>query len=198
MRDCFGGAGQTCTSSERLYVHAAVADRFRAELLARMARLRLGWTRDGSVDVGSLVSPEQLDRVMAHVEDARARGARVLAGGRARPDVGPAFMEPTVLADVPDGARCRTEETFGPVVVLTEVGSDAEALAAMNDTEAGLMASVWSRDVSRARASRPGSAPGPSSSTRCTCSRGARSPRPSGAWAPAATAGATAARASTR
>ncbi len=151
VRDCFGGAGQTCTSTERLYVHAAVADRFRAELVARVARLRLGWTRDGTVDVGSLVSPEHLDRVMAHVDDARSRGARVLVGGRARPDVGPSFMEPTVLEDVPDGARCRTEETFGPLVVLTVVGSDEEALAAVDDTGTGLMASIWSRDVPRAQ-----------------------------------------------
>ncbi|WP_340295742.1 succinic semialdehyde dehydrogenase, partial [Aquipuribacter hungaricus] len=151
VRDCFGGAGQTCTSSERLYVHADVASRFRAELLRRLAQLRLGWTRDGTVDMGSLVSPEHLARVLEHVQDAVDRGATVLAGGRARPDLGPSFMEPTVLADVPDGARCRTEETFGPVVVLTEVASDEEALAAVGATTTGLMASVWSRDVRRAQ-----------------------------------------------
>jgi len=151
VRDCFGGAGQTCTSSERLYVHADVAERFRTELLARLARLRLGWTRDGSVDMGSLVSPDHLASVMRHVDDALVRGATVLAGGRTRPDLGPAFMEPTVLADVPSGALCRTEETFGPLVVLTEVASDDEALAAMVDTPGGLMASIWSRDVRRAQ-----------------------------------------------
>ena len=151
VRDCFDGAGQACTSSERLYVHVDVAEEFRTELLARLSRLRLGWTRDGSVDMGSLVSPQHLATVLAHVQDARDRGARVLAGGRARPDLGPAFMEPTVLGDVPAGARCRTEETFGPLVVLTQVHSDEEALAAMNDTSTGLMASVFSRDVRRAQ-----------------------------------------------
>lgn len=121
VRDCFGGAGQTCTSSERLYVHAAVAQQFREAFLARLSRVRLGWTRDHSADLGSLVSPEHLQRVLDHVQDARARGARVLAGGRARPDLGPSFLEPTVLADVPPCARCLSEETFGPVVVLHEV-----------------------------------------------------------------------------
>lgn len=151
LRDCFGGAGQTCTSTERLYVHADVADAFREELLRGVARLRLGWTRDGQVDVGSLVSPEHLATVLSRVDDAVARGARVLAGGSARVDLGPTFMSPTVLADVPEGARCLREETFGPVVALQVVPGDEEAVAAMNDTETGLMASVWSRDVPRAQ-----------------------------------------------
>jgi succinate-semialdehyde dehydrogenase / glutarate-semialdehyde dehydrogenase len=151
VRDCFGSAGQTCTSSERLYVHADIADAFRDALVDRVRRIRLGWTRDHTVDMGSLVSPEHLAEVLAHVDDATARGARVLHGGTARPDLGPTFMTPTVLADVPEGARCLTEETFGPVVVLQQVGSDEEALAAMNDTPTGLMASIWSRDVARAQ-----------------------------------------------
>lgn len=152
VRDCFGAAGQTCTSSERLYVHADVAEAFRDAFVDRVRRLRLGWTRDHTVDMGSLVSPEHLAEVLAHVEDATARGARVLHGGAARPDLGPTFMEPTVLADVPAGARCLREEVFGPVVVVQEVGSEAEALAAINDTPTGLMASIWSRDVRRAQA----------------------------------------------
>lgn len=151
VRDCFGAAGQTCTSSERLYVHADVADAFRDAFVERVSRLRLGWTRDHTVDMGSLVSPEHLAQVLAHVEDATARGARVLHGGAARPDLGPTFVEPTVLADVPDGASCLREETFGPVVVLQQVDDDEAALAAINDTPSGLMASIWSRDVDRAQ-----------------------------------------------
>ena len=199
VRDCFGGAGQTCTSSERLYVHAAVAEQFRAELLARVSRLRLGWTRDGSVDVGSLVSPEHLDRVMAHVEDARARGAQVLAGGRARPDVGPAFMEPTVLADVPAGALCRTEETFGPRG-RAHRGRLRRRGARGHERHRGRP--HGQRLVPRRRPAPAAwprrSGPARSSSTRCTCSRGGRSPPRSAAPGPAATAGATAARGCTR
>lgn len=152
VRDCFAGAGQTCTSSERLYVHRDVAQEFRQAFVARVEALRLGWTRDHTTDMGSLVSPEHLATVLAHVQDAVDRGATVVTGGAARPDLGPAFVQPTVLADVPEGARCLREETFGPLVVLHEVADDEEALAAMNDTETGLMASVFSRDVRRAQA----------------------------------------------
>ncbi|MGJ7440158.1 succinic semialdehyde dehydrogenase [Aquipuribacter sp. MA13-6] len=152
VRDCFGGAGQTCTSSERVYVHADVAERFTRAFVARTEALRLGWRRDHEVDLGSLVSPEHVRHVLAHVHDATDRGARVLTGGTARPDLGPSFMAPTVLADVPPEARCAREETFGPLVSLRVVSDDEAALAAMNDTDAGLMASIWSRDVARAQA----------------------------------------------
>lgn len=152
VRDCFGGAGQTCTSSERLYVHADVAEEFTRAFVAGTEALRLGWRLDHQVDLGSLVSPEHVARVLAHVHDATDRGARVLTGGVARPDLGPSFMAPTVLAGVPPDARCAREETFGPLVSLRVVADDEAALAAMNDTDAGLMASVWSRDVARAQA----------------------------------------------
>ena len=151
VRDCFGGAGQTCTSTERLFVHEQVVERFTAAFLARVRALRLGFSHDFEHDMGSLVSPEHLEGVLEHVRDAVEQGARVLTGGRARPDLGPAFLEPTVLTDVPDTARCAREETFGPVVSLRTVRSDTEALALVNATETGLMASVWSRDVRRAQ-----------------------------------------------
>lgn len=151
VRDCFTGAGQACTSTERLYVHEAVADAFERAFLPRVGALRLGWAADFSTDMGSLVSPEHAEKVLAHVDDAVGRGARLLAGGRARPDLGPCFVEPTVLADVPEGARCAREETFGPVVALARVDSDEHALALMNDTDGGLMASIWSRDIRRAQ-----------------------------------------------
>ncbi|WP_336920784.1 succinic semialdehyde dehydrogenase [Aquipuribacter sp. SD81] len=151
VRDCFGGAGQTCTATERLYVHAAVADHFERAFLARTRALRLGSRRDHFTDMGGLVSPAQRERVLGHVEDAVARGARVLTGGRARDDVGPAAMEPTVLTDVPADARAATEETFGPVVALTVVRDDEDAVTRMSDHPSGLAAALWTTDAGRAR-----------------------------------------------
>jgi len=86
-----------------------------------------------------------------HVADAVAQGARVLAGGKLRPDIGPLFFEPTVLADVRPGMRCHAEETFGPVVSVYAVGSEDEAVARANDTTYGLNASVWTRNAARGR-----------------------------------------------
>lgn len=151
VRACFSSTGQLCVSMERLVVHEAIADAFLAELLPLVRALRLGAALDYSADVGSLTSPAQLDRVRGHVEDSVAQGARVLAGGRHRPDVGPLFYEPTVLDDVPPDAPVVTEETFGPVVMVTRVRDDEHAVAVVNGTDLGLNASVWSRDVARAR-----------------------------------------------
>ena len=103
-------------------------------------------------EVGALASQDQLDKVRAHVDDAVAKGARVVAGGRHRPDVGELFYEPTVLAGVtPDMALYR-EETFGPVVAVYPVASDDEAVAQVNDTEYGLNASVYCGDTDRGKA----------------------------------------------
>ena len=101
-------------------------------------------------DMGCLVSRAQLDRVTAHVEDAVAQGARVLTGGRPRPDLGPLVHEPTVLEGVRPGMDCFAEETFGPVVALYLFAGEEEAVALANDGDYGLNASVYSRDTRRA------------------------------------------------
>lgn len=146
VRDCFSNAGQVCVSMERIVLHRSIADTFLDRFLALTERLRLGAALDYSVDLGCLVSDEQMARVRDHVDDAVAKGARVLTGGQPRPDAGPLFFAPTVLADVPADAACYGQETFGPVVVVHRVVSDAEAIALINNTEYGLSASVWSRD----------------------------------------------------
>jgi succinate-semialdehyde dehydrogenase/glutarate-semialdehyde dehydrogenase len=102
--------------------------------------------------MGSLTSAAQLATVVEHVEDAVGHGATVLAGAVQRTDLGPWFYEPTILTDVPDEARLAREETFGPVVSIYRVASDDEAVAAMNDSDLGLNASIWTADARRGAA----------------------------------------------
>ena len=152
VRGCFDSAGQLCVSTERLFVADEVYDAFVDRFLRRVQATRLSAALDFGGDMGSLVSEQQLDTVRAHVADAVAQGATVLAGGNARPDVGPLFFEPTVLAGVTPAMTCYGTETFGPVVAVHRFGSDDDAVARANEGSYGLNASVWSRDVCRARA----------------------------------------------
>lgn len=148
----FANTGQMCIHIERIHVHTDVYDEFRAELVEAVDSLALGNSYDYSCDIGSLTSPEQLETVVAHIQDAVAQGAHVLVGGKARPDVGPLFHEPTVLEGVAAGMRVHTEETFGPVVSLHRFSSDDEAVEQANRGTYGLSASVWSKDVKDAEA----------------------------------------------
>jgi len=143
VRACFSNAGQLCISIERLYVERSVAQEFTEKFTAAVRAASLGAAYDFSADIGSLISPVQLETVSKHVADAVSKGATVLAGGKARPDVGPLFFEPTVLSGVTDEMECGREETFGPLVSIYPVTDVEEAIARANDTEYGLNASVW-------------------------------------------------------
>ncbi|MGW8797856.1 succinic semialdehyde dehydrogenase [Streptomyces sp. NPDC055775] len=149
---CFPSAGQLCVSVERLYVAESVHDAFVAAFVARTDKLKLGAAYDYGVDVGSLTTPSQLKTVTEHVDDAVAKGATVLAGGRARPDLGPLFYEPTILTDVTSDMTLYDHETFGPVVSLHSFRDVEEAIELANATPYGLNASVWSRNGARGRA----------------------------------------------
>ncbi|MEV7014421.1 succinic semialdehyde dehydrogenase [Streptomyces sp. NPDC093991] len=151
VRACFSSAGQLCISIERLYVHEAVADAFLERFAARTKALRLGPALAYGADMGSLVGQRQLDAVTRHVEDAVAKGATVLAGGTARPDIGPYFYEPTILDGVEAPMSVCTEETFGPVVSVYRFSSDDEAVERANETPYGLNSSVWTRNARRGR-----------------------------------------------
>ncbi|HEX4470756.1 MAG TPA: succinic semialdehyde dehydrogenase [Nocardioides sp.] len=152
VRAAFSNAGQLCVSMERMFVADQVYDRFLERLVARTEAMTLGATLDWGNDMGSLISARQLETVTAHVDDAVAKGARVLVGGRARPDLGPFFYEPTILEGVTPEMTCFGHETFGPVVSAYRFHDESEAVARANDGEYGLNASIYSQDATRARA----------------------------------------------
>jgi succinate-semialdehyde dehydrogenase/glutarate-semialdehyde dehydrogenase len=142
-RACFSNAGQLCISIERIYVERDIAEEFTAKFGARVRNMKLSNAYDFTADMGSLISEDQIKTVSGHVDDAKVKGAKVIAGGNARPDIGPLFYEPTVLTDVTDEMECGRNETFGPLVSIYPVDSVEEAIAKANDTEYGLNASVW-------------------------------------------------------
>ncbi|UGT43824.1 succinate-semialdehyde dehydrogenase (NADP(+)) [Nocardia yamanashiensis] len=148
VRACFSNAGQLCISIERLYVEQSVAAEFTDLFVAAVKEAKLGVAYDFSADMGSLISNAQLETVTKHVADAVSKGAKVLTGGNARPDLGPLFYEPTVLADVTDEMECGRNETFGPLVSIYPVADVEEAIARANDTAYGLNASVWAESKS--------------------------------------------------
>jgi succinate-semialdehyde dehydrogenase / glutarate-semialdehyde dehydrogenase len=150
-RALFSNAGQLCIGIERLLVHEAIADEFVPRLVERTQGMRLGSHLSYEDDMGSLISQDQLDTVQEHVDDAVGKGAEVLAGGRARSDLGPYFYEPTLLAEVTDEMTLYDEETFGPVVSVARFSSEEEAIKRANASPYGLNFSVWTRDHERGR-----------------------------------------------
>jgi len=151
IHGAFANAGQLCVSFERIYVHEKVFDVFTRRLVEKTSALRLGATLDHRSQMGSLSLQRQFDTVLAHVQDAKAKGARVLCGGRPRPDLGPLFFEPTILTEVTPEMRVYSEETFGPVVSLYKFSDLEQVLALVNQSEYGLNASIWTRDLRKAR-----------------------------------------------
>jgi acyl-CoA reductase-like NAD-dependent aldehyde dehydrogenase len=143
--------GQTCTSVERVYVEAGIYDRFLTAVAQRVGEIRAGVPAGlGSVDVGAMTFPPQLDIVDDHVRDAVARGARVLAGGKRGEGPG-RFYEPTLLVDVDHSMKCMREETFGPTLPIMKVRDAEEAVRLVNDSEYGLQASIITGDAHRGR-----------------------------------------------
>jgi acyl-CoA reductase-like NAD-dependent aldehyde dehydrogenase len=145
----FVNAGQACLSVERCYVHRSLYERFAQACAEKTQRLRVGNGMAAHTDVGPMIQQRQVRIVESHVEDAKARGARVLAGGKGLPERGPNYYVPTVLADVTQDMRIMREETFGPVLPIMSCENDEEAVRLANDSEYGLAASVWTRDAKR-------------------------------------------------
>ena len=142
-------AGQTCISVERVYVEAPIYDEFVGKVAEKVRGLRQGAPGAvGTVDVGAITFPPQMDIIEKHVEDAKAKGARILAGGHGRRENGQ-FFEPTVLVDVDHTMECMREETFGPTLPIMKVADADEAVRFANDSPYGLAASVWTGDAAR-------------------------------------------------
>jgi succinate-semialdehyde dehydrogenase / glutarate-semialdehyde dehydrogenase len=150
-RALFSNAGQLCISIERLMVHEKIADEFTRRLIERTNEMKLATGLDYSADMGSLISATQLETVRSHIEDATAKGATILAGGNARPDVGPYFHEPTLLGDVAEGMTSFADETFGPLVAISRFSSEEDAVRRANDTSFGLNFSLWTKSAGRGR-----------------------------------------------
>ena len=147
---CFINSGQTCASLKRLYVHESVHDEV-IEALAGMARtMPMGRGLDTGNVLGPLQNEKQFDIVSRLVDDARARGARVVAGGEPAPELGPLFYRATVVTDIDDGSPLVDEEQFGPVIPVVKYSAVEDAIARANASEQGLGASVWSSDPDEA------------------------------------------------
>jgi acyl-CoA reductase-like NAD-dependent aldehyde dehydrogenase len=148
----YTNCGQVCLSVERLFVEQPVAERFAALCVEKTKKLRLGPGSDPSTDVGPLIRPEHVRRMIDLVDDAVSRGANVLCGGSARPELGPNFFEPTVIAGVDSSMRLFQEETFGPILAIQVVRDAKQAITQANDSPFALAASIWTKDKDRGMA----------------------------------------------
>jgi len=141
--------GEACTAANRFHVAEPAAEQFAEKLAEKMGSLKVGRGTEDGVEVGPLINEEQREKVSALVDDAVGKGARALVGGHARDGAG-YFYDPTVLADVPEGAELLREEIFGPVAPVKGFADEDEAIAAANDTEFGLVAYVYTSNLKRA------------------------------------------------
>ncbi len=144
----FRNTGQTCVCANRLLVQDSVYDAFVEKLKAAVEQLKVGHGTEEGVTQGPLISAKAVAKVEEHIADAIAKGARVVTGGHRKP-LGDQFFAPTIMVDVPPTARVMSEETFGPLAPVVRFHSEEEAIALANDTEFGLAAYFYSRDIGR-------------------------------------------------
>ncbi|MCQ4240935.1 NADP-dependent succinate-semialdehyde dehydrogenase [Stutzerimonas stutzeri] len=148
MQSKYRNAGQTCVCVNRIYVQDGVYDAFAQKFQAAVEKLKIGNGLDDGVDVGPLIDDKAAAKVREHIEDAVAQGAQVVTGGKAH-SLGGSYFEPTLMINVPHTAKVAKEETFGPLAPLFRFKDEAEAIALANDTEFGLAAYFYARDLGR-------------------------------------------------
>jgi succinate-semialdehyde dehydrogenase / glutarate-semialdehyde dehydrogenase len=145
----FRNGGQTCVCANRIFVEDSIYDAFTAKLQDAVRALVVGNGLSDGTTIGPLIDQNAVQKVEEHIADAVAKGAKIFHGGKRHP-LGGTFFEPTILLDVPAGTRLMNEETFGPVAPLTRFSSEQEVIAMSNDTEFGLAAYFYTRDLGRA------------------------------------------------
>jgi acyl-CoA reductase-like NAD-dependent aldehyde dehydrogenase len=150
VRSGFENAGQVCISIERVYADSRIYDALIDKLLYYANRYQIGSGDGMELHMGSMTNIRELERTEAHIHDAISKGAKVLFGGRRRPDLGPLFFEPTILADVDHSMDVMRQETFGPILPIMKFHTLEEAIRLANDSEYGLSASLFTRDFKRA------------------------------------------------
>lgn len=148
MQSKYRNAGQTCVCVNRIYVQEGVYEVFAEKFQAAVEKLKIGNGLDDGVDVGPLIDDRAAAKVREHIEDAVSQGAQVVTGGKAH-SLGGSYFEPTLLIDVPHTAKVAKEETFGPLAPLFRFKDEAEGIALANDTEFGLAAYFYARDLGR-------------------------------------------------
>jgi succinate-semialdehyde dehydrogenase/glutarate-semialdehyde dehydrogenase len=148
----YTNCGQVCLSVERLFVEQAAAEKFMALCVEKTKKLRIGPGSDPTTDVGPLIRPQHVQRMSDLVHDGVSQGAKVLYGGNSRPDLGPNFFEPTVIAGVDSSMKLFQEETFGPILAIQAVQDANEAIVRANDSPFALAASIWTKNKTRGMA----------------------------------------------
>ena len=150
----FRNTGQSCIAANRIYVEKPIYEEFLRRFVEKTRALKVGYGLEEGVDIGAIINQDGLDTALAHIENARAGGARVLCGGKPAAvggaGSGGTFLEPTVLADVPADAACMREETFAPVAPVCSFEREEEAIAQANNTRYGLAAYAYTNDLNRA------------------------------------------------
>jgi succinate-semialdehyde dehydrogenase/glutarate-semialdehyde dehydrogenase len=149
MASKYRNAGQTCVCANRIYVQDKVYDEFVAKFAAQVGKLKVGNGFADGVSQGPLIEPAALLKVQRHLDDAIAKGGKVVVGGKALTSMGTQFFEPTVIAEATSSMACAKEETFGPFAPIFRFKTDQEAIDAANDTEFGLASYFYSRDIGR-------------------------------------------------
>ncbi len=149
LRGAFENSGQACVSVERVYVEAPIYEQLLERIVHYANQMKVGKEDGMELHMGCFTNENELQRTERHIEDAVAKGARVLVGGKRRPDLGPLFFEPTVIVDVDHTMDIMKEETFGPVIPIMKVKDAEEAIKLANDNEYGLSASIFTRNLKR-------------------------------------------------